>query len=333
VPSLQALSDLAQSQQDLDTAALASAVIICLESGRPEDEARSAGLVTDGLPLAQRTLNDQDFEEILLAKLADVSMLRTLGKLTQVAKKSGLASDSGSENLPKDATVLDPALSTATLARSLAWAAKFVGVDTPELVVLPELPTHLELTVTEGARLLISKQLGTGLNLAQWAFLGSRHLTLLRPELIWRAALDTPERLVSVISYCVRYAHQGGDFIKSVDESERKVAKRFLAQLETDDLLAGQVTQVFCDIIADRTEWATIATQYLNAADRVLLRGGLLACANPWVAWQLTQQYPLKSLLSVEEQLDEIARFAVSGGHLALRKSLGLALSPPQVGP
>ena len=331
VPSLQALSDFAQSQQDLDTAALASAVIICLESGRPEDEARSAGLVTDGLPLAQRTLNDQDFEEILLAKLADVSMLRTLGKLTQVAKEAGLASDSGSESLPKDATVLDPVLSTATLARSLAWAAKFVGVDTPELVVLPELPTHLELAVTEGARLLISKQLGTGLNLSQWAFLGSRHLTMLRPELIWRAALDTPERLMSVIGYCVRYAQQGGDFIKSVDESERKVAKRFLAQLETDDLLAGQVTQVFCDIIADRAEWATIATQYLNAADRVLLRGGLLACANPAAAWQLTQQYPLKSLLSVEEQLDEIARFAISDGHLALRKSLGLALSVPEV--
>ena len=327
LPSLRALSDAAQRQHDPDTAALASAVLVCLKSGRPEDDVRLAKLATDGLPLAQRTLNDHDFDQTLLAKLADVSLLRTLGQITQAAIAAGLASNAGTEELPKDATVLDPESSTVTLARSLAWAAKFVGVDTPELVVLPELPTHMELTINGKSRLLISKQLGTGLSLAQLAFLGARQLSMLHRALKWRSALDSPDRLGLVMSHCVRYAREGFDFIKSVDDSERKGAKRLVSQLEAEASLVEQVTHVFGALELDRSECQSRARQVLNAADRALLRGGLLACANPAAAWQLTLQYPLRSLLSVEEQLDEIARFATSRSHLWLRRSLGLTLS------
>ena len=124
LPSLRALSDAAQRQHDPDMAALASAVLVCLKSGRPEDDVRLAKLVTDGLPLAQRTLNEHDFEDALLTKQADISLLRTLGRLTKPAIAAGLACQSGYEDLPKDATVLDPESSTVTLARSLAWAAE-----------------------------------------------------------------------------------------------------------------------------------------------------------------------------------------------------------------
>jgi len=328
VPSLRALSDAAQTQRDLDTAALASAVLICLKSGRPEDEVRLAKLVTDGLPLARRTLSDLDFEATLIANPDNVFLFRTLGRLTKVAVAAGLATNSRYEELPKDATVLDPESSTITLGRSLAWAAKFVGVSTPELVVLADLPTHMELTVNGADRLLISKQLGSGLSLAQLAFLGARHLSMLRPEFKWRSALDTPERLAAVIGHCARLLREGPDFFRSVGDAERKGAKRFVSQLEADPSLYERVTQAFGGLEVQQPLWDSIARSILVATDRVLLRNGLLACANPEAAWQLTQQYPLASLLSVDEQLDEIARFATSRDHLALRKSLGLTAMP-----
>ena len=328
LPSLRALSDAAQTQRDLDTAALASAVLICLKSGRPEDEVRLAKLVTDGLPLARRTLSDLDFEATLIANTDYVFLFRTLGRLTKVAVAAGLATNSRYEELPKDATVLDPESSTVTLGRSLAWAAKFVGVSTPELVVLSDLPTHMELTVNGANRLLISKQLGSGLSLAQLAFLGARHLSMLRPEFKWRSALDTPERLAAVIGHCARLLREGPDFFRSVGDAERKGAKRFVSQLEADPSLYEQVTQAFGALEVEQHLWDSIARSILVATDRVLLRDGLLACANPEAAWQLTQQYPLASLLSVDEQLDEIARFATSRDHLALRRSLGLTAMP-----
>ncbi len=328
LPSLRALSDAAQRQHDPDTAALASAVLICLQSGRPEDEVRLAKLVTDGLPLARRTLSDQDFEVALIANPENAFLFKTLGRLTKVAIAAGLATNSRYEELPKDATVLDPESSTVTLGRSLAWAAKFVGVATPELVVLPDLATHLELTVNGGDRLLISKQLGSGLSLAQLAFLGARHLSMLRPEFRWRSALDTPERLAAVIGNCARLLREGRDFFKSVGDSERKGAKRFVSQLEADPSLYDQVTRAFGALDVNPAMWDSVARSVLLATDRVLLRDGLLACANPAAAWQLTQQYPLASLLSVDEQLDEIARFATSRDHLALRRSLGLTAMP-----
>jgi hypothetical protein len=120
--------------------------------------------------------------------------------------------------------------------------------------------------------------------------------------------------------------HEGSDFIKSLDDSERKAAKRFVSQLDADASLVELLAHAFGALDADRTACDYLALNILNAADRALLRCGLLACANPAAAWQLTQQYPLRSLLSVEEQQDEIARFAISRNHLALRRSLGLTL-------
>jgi hypothetical protein len=151
---------------------------------------------------------------------------------------------------------------------------------------------------------------------------------MLRPEFRWRSALDTPKRLAAVIGHCARLLREGRDFFKSVGDAERKGAKRFVSQLEADPSLYEQVTQVFGALEVQQSLWDSIARSILVTTDRVLLRNGLLACANPEAAWQLTQQYPLLSLLSVEEQLDEIARFATSRDHLALRRSLGLSAMP-----
>lgn len=327
LPSLRALSDAAQRQRDVDTAALASAVLVCLEAARPEDEVRLAIIVTDALPMARRTLNDRDFDEALLANKEDRLLLETLARLTQASIAGGIAFKPGYEELPKDAAVLDPESSTVTLGRSLAWVGKFLSIATPELVVLSELPAHMLLTLNGKERLLISRQLGSGLSLAQLAFLGARHLTMLRPEFKWRAALDSPERLAVVIGHCVRFCNEGRDFVKNLDDSERKGAKRFWTQVEADPLLVEQVGHLFGGVEFDPARWDDLARQILITADRVLIRGGLLACANPAAAWQLTQQYPLSSLLSVEEQLDEVARFATSRHHLMLRRSLGLTVN------
>lgn len=324
--SLQMLSDIAERARAHDTAALASSIVVCLQQARKQDESRAARLAVDGLPQVTRILTDADLEENLLGAVTNVSQLRALSRATKAATAGGLTkeSNSGKWTAPKDATILDPAASTTTLARSFAWAAHFVNVTTPLLVVMPELATTTELSVGPEPRLLLSRRLGSGFSLAQLAFLGARELCYLRPELLWRVMLGSVQQASITLGFCVRYAQQGPEFYKMVDEEQRKSAKRFASCVQDDEPLARIVTTAFLDLDRDPASWASQAEQWVIAVDRAALRIGLLACANPPAAWPLITEQPQLSSMSVDEQLDEVACFAISQGHQTLRRSLGL---------
>jgi len=324
VRSLQVLSDVAERANAHDTASLASSIVVCLHEARPQDEERTARLSSDGLPSVSRILTDADLEENLLGAVTNVAQLRALSGVTKAAAAAGLTKDSNKWTVPKEATILDPTASTTTLARSLAWAAHFVNVNTPLLVVMPELSGPMELSIGDEQRLLVSRQLGSGFSLAQLAFLGAKQLSYLRPELLWRVAFDSVERTTNVLGFCVRYAQKGEELHKWVDDELRKPAKRFVAYLDDDELLAQLVVSAFADFDPDPSAWQLQAEQWLIAVDRAALRIGLLACANPPAAWPLISQQPQLSAMLLNEQLDEIARFAISQGHQTLRKSLGL---------
>jgi|GEM_PF-4064325 len=326
VQSLRTLSDMAERANARDTAALASSVVVCLEEPRSRDVIRATRIAGDGLPQVTRILTDADLEENLLGAVSNVAQLRALSRVTKIAVAAGLAAEAsnGKWSAPKGATILDPTASTTTLARSLAWAAHFVNVTTPLLVVVPDAQRPTELSVGEEARLLVSRQLGSGFSLAQLAFLGARQLCYLRSELLWRIVLGTEESATQVFGFCIRYAQHGPDFYKLVDDEQRKAAKRFSTGLQDDQSLARLVTADFAEFGSDAVVWRRQVEHWVGAVDRAALRIGLLACANPTAAWPLITRQPLNGSMSLDEQLDEIARFAISQGHQALRRSLGL---------
>jgi hypothetical protein len=326
VQSLQVFSDMAARAGAHDTAALASAIVVCLGEARPQDEERSARLANDTLPQVSRILTDADLEENLLGALTEVAQLRALSRVAHLAAWAGLTQQSGNGkwSLPKEATVLDPAASTTTLARSLAWSAHFVNVNTPLLVVTPELTGPTELSINGESRLLISRTLGSGFSPAQLAFLGARQLCYLRPELLWRLVLGSAECAAEVIGCCVLYAQEGSEFHKSINDEQRKSAKRFSSSLDDDQSLSQLVVSTFAAAERNPVAWQSLAEHWQTVVDRAALRIGLLACANPMAAWPLITEQPQSSTMSVDEQLDEVACFAISQGHQVLRRSLGL---------
>jgi hypothetical protein len=265
-------------------------------------------------------------EENLLGALTEVAQLRALSRVAHLAAWAGLTKESGNGkwDLPKDATVLDASASTTTLARSFAWSAHFVNVNTPLLVVTPELQQPTQLSVNGESRLLISRQLGSGFSPAQLAFLGARQLCYLRPELLWRVVFGSAECTATILGCCVLYAQNGSEFYKSIDDEQRKSAKRFATSLDDDESLSQLVASTFAAAARDPMAWRSQAEQWQLVVDRAALRIGLLACANPIAAWPLITQQPQSSVMSLDEQLDEVACFAISQGHQSLRRSLGL---------
>ena len=257
--------------------------------------------------------------------VTNIAQLRALSAAIKPALAAGLCIEPSKNNLPKDATVLDPVASTTTLARSLAWTARFVGVTTPTLVLVPELDAPMVISAGDEPRLLVNKQLGSGFGLAQLAFLGARYLCFLRPELVWRVAFETQERVAQTLNFCVRFANQGEEFWKQLEDDERKAAKRFASYLQDDASLAAHLTNNFTGFEIDSTMFTEVAAAWSLAADRAALRIGLLACASPPSAWQLTTQMPHRGIMSLDDQLDEIASFTISQGHQVLRQSLGLS--------
>lgn len=326
VHALQVLSDVAERENALDTAALASSVIVCLNSQRAEDTDRAAQIASEGLPPVTRILSNEDLEENLLG-VADVAPLRALSRLVPAGVAAGLCGAAPKGGLPKEATVLDPAVSTTTLARSLAWSAHFVNVTTPLIALVTDLPRPMELVLSDEPQLLVSRQLGSGLSLAQLAFLGARQLAYLRSEFLWRLAFETPEQVSQMLGMCARFAQEGTDFPRSLDESQRRAAKRLAAYLEDDESLSQLVNLCFGNMDPDPSACQILGEDWVFAIDRAALRIGLLACAYPPVAFNLVGQFAHPCDMTLEEQLDEVASFAISRGHQVLRKSLGLTSS------
>ena len=319
--SLRALSDLAARQQDTDLAAMASAVLIGLQYASPEDESRAAELVTNKLADTRRTLSESDYTEQLLVRDVDLSLLKALSRV-QVAIGPSAATEVEDAGLPHDSSSPDSNMQTSVLA--LTWAASFVGVDLPELVALPEHSKLLELTIGAHPRLLHGLDLAGHLPSSQLAFLAACQFALLRDEFRWRAAHLTQDHLASTIGLCVRFAHEGSELLNSIDDSRRDIAQRLFANNDGKDSLTELIAQQFRYYDPETSVCDELARRCLRAADRSRLRIGLLACANPVMAFEVARKYPLLSPLSVEEQLDEIARFATSRDHLNLRRSLGV---------
>ena len=321
--SLRELSDTAARQRDADLAALASSMLVCLQYGNPDDDERAASLVVDKLVEAERPLNSDDFTEKLLVHDVNVSIFKALGNLH---KSIGLALtvEDDDANSRQDVSVPAVGSNTNPWARTLAWAAGIVGVELPGFVILPEHTTPLELNLAGRPRLLIGEELASRLPVSQLAFLGSSLLAQLRDEFVWRTALASPERLATVIGLCVRFARDGKAFLNSVTESEQELANRCFAHFEEDGKLAEDITLSFKSYDPIAGVYEDLARRCTRAADRSLLRVGVIASGNPAMAYEAARLHPLPSSLSAQDQLDEIARFATSRDHLTLRRNLGI---------
>jgi tetratricopeptide (TPR) repeat protein len=320
---LRDLSDAAVHQNDHDLASLAASVLVGLKSGTADDESRYAALGSDRLVRAERALSEIDLTEKLLVHDVDVSIFKVLSRLHDSRPK---VSDAELTSAVTTRLGSQPDLaSMETPERILAWTAAFVGVSMPELVSLPEHSTPLELVLGARPRLLHGVELTSRLASRQLAFIAARTLALLRPEFLWRAALPTQDRVQAAIGLCIRFAREGSDSLKSVDESQKDMADGFVAHIESQSSLADSLKELFSTYGLDNSTWAELARSCIRAADRALLRVGLVACANPGIAIETVRTYPLISPLSLDDQIDEIARFATSRAHWTLRKSLGIS--------
>ncbi len=227
----------------------------------------------------------------------------------------------------KEETLLDPQSSTTTLARSLAWTARWLGVDPPELFVLPELANHLAWRWAERPQLLLARNLGSGLGLTDLVFLGARHLALLRPDCRWRLRVWGVDGLASCLRWLSLAATPSGKGQGRGGDLEGRWLRKLSEMLNENPAFGEQARRLPTVLDPSPETCQSEALRYLRSVDELRLQLACSACDSPSVALRMTRRFPLDSPIGVEEQLDILARYATDPKCSAVRRHLGM---PPR---
>lgn len=303
---------------------LASVLVALGEASEPEAELAKV-LSGEALPTPSRALDHADFETLLFPLELDREMLLGLARLEKVFMSAGAFEQKTALSLPKDAPVIDPETSTITVARSCLWTSRLLSVKAPELILVPDPPSLFRYLPEPQPRLVVSRALGTGFALPELVYLTSRQVALQLPGMLTREFIADPRVFGSLLYALAVVADHRKHGVKALPDSEQKLGKRLLTQLESDPSLDVEVDRVLGTEQPSPENCERRAAQWLKAVDQVRLRAALLACGTPSTAMMLNQRFPLESLLTEDEQFDQLAAFAGSPEHCELRSRLEIA--------
>jgi hypothetical protein len=211
--------------------------------------------------------------------------------------------------------------STTTMAKTLLWTSRVLGMVPPALYVVPDLGATLEVATTEDRAILAGRGLGTGLGLSQLAFLWGRHLCRFRPSARAFTFFQTPDDLAEFVEAAALLSGAGDADIRILGAD----GKRLLATLGADvqgaelERLKSATRDFSIEGLTERARRAMIRNELAG------IRAGLVACGDVVVAAKLIDKLPSGGLTSAEEQKGELYAFAISDAYGLLRQRLGVA--------
>jgi hypothetical protein len=289
------------------------------------NESMLAGLHRpDGLIAAKGVLGEEEWRRRLLFPERDGVLDALFLALGNAAVEVGAETAQRKRRLPalEASTEQDPAKSTTTLARTLLWSARLLGVATPALYVVEGVAGEINAAPTVSAAALASKSLGSGLGLPELAFLWARRLVSFRPE--HRITVFLPN------------AAELEDFVRAAQVLGAG-SERSFKRLEGDTKLFGRGLkrhlrgidrapfEAAAKAVAKETIPAAVSA-FRRSIDLAAGRAGLLACGDLSLALRMTERFPQHGVATREEQQADLLTFSVSDEYLALRERLGVAV-------
>jgi hypothetical protein len=288
------------------------------------NESMLAGLHRpDGLLAAKGVLGEEDWRRRLLYPERDGVLDALFFALGGAAVEVGAETARRKRRLPAlDTPAEDPAKSTTTLARTLVWSSRLLGIPTPALHVVDGVAGDIAAAPTVAAAALASKSLGSGLSLPELAFLWARRLVMFRPEHRIAAFLPNAAELEDF----VRAAYvlgAGSDRAFKRLEGDQKLfgrgLKRHLRGIDRGPLEAA------AKAIAKESIPASVSA-FRSSIELAAGRAGLLATGDLSLALRMTERFPQHGAVTREGQSADLFTYSVSDEYAALRERLGVAL-------
>jgi hypothetical protein len=268
---------------------------------------------------AWRSLRAPGYDEVLASLFAAVERAAVAARVDELKRR---------KRLPK----LDPAerlseSSTASIARSLQWAARVCAIECPDLYVVES--SSRGLVALQAAR--PSTELGAsvlrGLSAKDLAFLAGRHIAYYRPEHHVLVYYPTRDDLTNLLLATVQIAMP--DQTQVTAAPIRAIHARIARRLSADERAAIEEAVARLDARGGRAAvggW--IRTVELTAA-----RVGLLLCGDLATAMAVLRSEPRDlGHLPFEGRRADLVAFCASRAHAALRARFAMT-APESVRP
>jgi hypothetical protein len=278
----------------------------------------------EGLLAAKGVLAEEDWKRRLLYSDRDPTLDGLFLALGGAAVEVGAETARRKRRLPvlDPASEQDPAKSTTTLARTLVWSSRLLGVPTPALYVVDGAPGELTPAPTVAPAVLASKSLGSGLELPELAFLWARRLVLFRPEHRIAAFLPNTAELEDFVRAAQVLGAGSDRSFKRLENDTKLFARGLKRHLRVVDRAAFEDAAKRIS----REAIASLVAGYRRSIELAAGRAALLATGDLALALRMTDRFPQYGPASLDEQKADLLTFAVSDEYATLRERLGVAV-------
>lgn len=216
----------------------------------------------------------------------------------------------------------DPGKAAGPLPKTFWWAAKALGLPSPQLYAVPGQAGLLAAVPSIPLACVAGQNALSGLSLAERAFVCGRHLGMYRGDHLAKLFFPTVTeltvllfgalRLVSQLPAPAEYAAQVQSTTQALGKFIEPIEREALKRAVNEFIEAGGRTNI--------KRWA-------RAVDTTAARAGLLLSGDLGVAQNaLVSEPALPGDLTPAERMKELMLYSVSEEYAALRKHLGLAI-------
>jgi tetratricopeptide (TPR) repeat protein len=309
---------------ELDGAWNAAAVLDQLGEADINESLLAAAHRPEGLLPARTNLSETDWSSRLLYPERDVAVDDVLIAISDAAIEVGLGLAKKKNRLIDLETGIlqDPQTSTATLAKTLLWASRLLGVKMPELYVMPEVPRQLAAAPSREPTAVAARTLASGLSLPELAFLWGRHLAGYRPEHYLLVFYPTVEELVPLLLSALGIGGSPAVDPRLMDQDVKKLASALKRQLRGPAM--DRLREAAASVNLQGPNHAMRA--WVRSVELASARAGLLACGSIEIAARLSKRFPFGSEVAPDKQIADLMAYSVSREYGELRARLGVKL-------
>ena len=215
----------------------------------------------------------------------------------------------------------DAKTSTASVVRSIAWAAQYLGVDAPAIYLDDKLDAPIAARFAKHQALVVGKAAMRGRSVAELAFLAGRHLAFRLPEHELVAHMQTIDELTACFLAGIKLtlgAAPSGPLSAIVDGLAKVLGSQItpaeFAELETAvKILTARTTSL------DLGAWVA-------SVERCATRAGFVLCGDLALSIKQVESEGDSGFSTARARIADLCAFAVSGSHMKLRQELGSTL-------
>lgn len=270
-------------------------------------------------------LEDSWWDELLAAEGADTivgEILLTIGDAAIALKLEALEAK---RKLP----VLDPATrqdkdSTASAVRTFVWAARALGLRSPDLYVVLDVPGGIAAVPAATPSTALGRQVLAGRTVQQLAFLAGRHLTYYRPAHYPLVFFPTLAELSSLVLSAIRLVIPGLSLPPPM-EGDDPVASGLGARLSAEQ--KTRLEEVVARLSARGGRLDLLA--WIRSVELTAGRVGLLLAGDLRIATRLMKEERRTiGELSTEAKRADLLSYCASEAYGRLRERMGVAIQP-----